>query len=101
MRVLRDAGFDQEQVTGGFFSLLAMNYGSAAFEARRRPAGDNTGESSRRTQIELATLPEEEFPITVLLAASIARLGRSDDQYDFGLAVFIAGLESILVSAPS
>jgi AcrR family transcriptional regulator len=100
MRVLRDAGFAQEQVTGGFFSLLAMNYGFAAFEARRRPGEEREGETSRRTQIELATLSEDEFPITVALSASIAQLGRRDNQYDFGLTVFIAGLESIRVAAP-
>jgi hypothetical protein len=72
--------------------------GLAAFEARRGPPGDSATDSSRRTQIELATLPEAEFPITVALSASIAQLGRRDDQYDFGLSVFIAGLESILAT---
>lgn len=96
MRQFKRAGLDDAQVAGAFFTLLAMNYGFAAFEARRRPTHGTSEDARRRTQVELATLPEADYPITVALSGSIAELGRSDAQYEFGLELFIAGLESLL-----
>lgn len=96
MREFRRAGLDDSHVAGAFFALLAMNYGFAAFEARRRPTHGTSEDARRRTQVELATLPQDDYPITVALSGSIADLGHNDAQYEFGLDLFIAGLESRL-----
>jgi AcrR family transcriptional regulator len=92
--VLHRAGFDDEAAVGCFYTLLALNYGYASFEARRRPgtAEDPIAERIRRTHVALALLPEREFPMTVALAGPLARFATTDAYYDFALDVMLSGM---------
>jgi AcrR family transcriptional regulator len=93
--VLHRAGFDDEAAVGGFYTLLALNYGFAGFEAcRRHPETpeDPIAERIRRTQVALALLPEREFPMTVALAGPLARFATTDAYYDFALDVVLTGM---------
>ena len=93
--VLHRAGFTDEAAVGCFFTLLALNYGYASFEARRQHPGtpeDPPAERIRRTQVALALLPEREFPLTVALAAPLARFATTDAQYAFALDVVMSGI---------
>jgi AcrR family transcriptional regulator len=93
--VLHRAGFSDESAVGAFYTLLALNYGFAGFEARRRhpeTADDPMAERIRRTQVTLALLPEREFPLTVALAGPLARFATTDAYYDFALDVMLTGI---------
>lgn len=93
--VLHRAGFTDEAAVGCFFTLLALNYGYASFEARRRHPGtpeDPPAERIRRTQVALALLPEREFPMTVALAGPLARFATTDAQYEFALDLVLRGI---------
>ena len=93
--VLHRAGFTDEAAVGGFFTLLALNYGYASFEARRQHPGtpeDPMAERIRRTQVALALLPEREFPLTVALAGPLARFATTEAYYDFALDVVLSGI---------
>ncbi len=93
--VLHRAGFADEAAVGSFFTLLALNYGYASFEARRQHPGtpeDPPEERIRRTQVALALLPEREFPLTVALAAPLARFATTEAQYEFALDVVVSGM---------
>jgi len=93
--VLHRAGFTDEAAVGSFFTLLALNYGYASFEARRQHPGtpeDPPEERIRRTQVALALLPEREFPLTVALAAPLARFATTEAQYAFALDVVVSGM---------
>jgi AcrR family transcriptional regulator len=93
--VLHRAGFTDEAAVGCFFTLMALNYGYASFEARRQHPGtpeDPPEERIRRTQVALALLPEREFPLTVALAGPLARFATTDAQYEFALDVVVSGM---------
>jgi TetR/AcrR family tetracycline transcriptional repressor len=93
--VLHRAGFSDEAAVGCFFTLTALNYGYASFEARRQHPGtpeDPPEERIRRTQVALALLPEREFPLTVALAAPLARFATTAAQYAFALDVVVSGM---------
>jgi AcrR family transcriptional regulator len=95
LRVLRRAGLTDEAAVGAFFTVLALNYGYASFEARRQqpgPSGDVTAERIRQAQVTLALLPEQEFPLTVALAAPLARFATTGAYYEFALDVLLAGM---------
>ena len=93
--VLHGAGFTGEAAVGHFFTILALNYGYASFEARRQHPGtpdDPPAERIRRTQVALASLPEQEFPLTVALARPLARFATTDANYSFAVEVVMAGI---------
>jgi TetR/AcrR family tetracycline transcriptional repressor len=93
--VLHRAGFSDEAAVGGFYTVLALNYGLASFEARRQGPGtpeDPMAERIRRTQVALALLPEREFPLTVALAGPLARFATTAAYYDFALDVVVRGM---------
>ncbi len=95
LSVLRRAELSDEAAVGSFFTVLALNYGFAGFEAvRRRPGtpGEQWEEGVRRTQMSLALLPEQEFPLTVAMARPLARFATTDEQYEFALDVVVAGI---------
>jgi TetR/AcrR family transcriptional regulator, tetracycline repressor protein len=81
--VLKRAGFGDDAAVSGFFTLLALNYGFAGFEARRFRPGtpEEQEERTRRTQLTLGLLPEREYPLTVALAGPLARLATNDALY--------------------
>lgn len=101
--VLHRAGITGEPAVAAFFTLLALNYGFAGFEARRRQPvrpDEPLTERIRRTQITLALLPEAEYPLTTALAGPLARFATTDAQYEFALDALLTGLFSTAAAAP-
>lgn len=91
MQVLHDGGLVAEDVVGGFFALVGMNYGFAGFEGRRMSAPP---EGATQTRATLLTLPADQFPLTIELATQLAQFARTGADYDFALSSMIAGLSA-------
>ena len=92
--ILRPAGFSDQAVVGTVYALLTYILGFVALEVPR--AGDDpqtSDEFVRRTWAFFAALPPGEFPHTVQLAAQLARVS-TDDQFQFGIRTFLAGLQA-------
>ena len=90
--VLRPAGFSDEAVVGTVSALLTYILGFVALEA---PLAGTDQESNdefvRRLRAYFGALPPREYPNHVELAPLMARFS-SDDQFEFGLRTFLAGL---------
>ena len=92
--VLRPAGFSDQAVVGTVYALLTYIVGFVALEVPRAGTDPQTSnEFVRRLQAFFAALPPNEFPHTVHLAALLARIS-TDDQFQFGIRTFIAGLNA-------
>jgi TetR/AcrR family tetracycline transcriptional repressor len=92
--VLRPAGFSDQAVVGTVYALLTYILGFVALEIPRAGADPQTSdEYVRRMWAFFAALPPGEFPHTVELAAQLARIS-TDDQFQFGIRTFIAGLNA-------
>jgi AcrR family transcriptional regulator len=90
--VLRPAGFSDQAVVGTVYALLTYILGFVALEIPRAGTDPQTSdEFVRRMWAFFAALPPGEFPHTVELAAQLARIS-TDDQFDFGIRTFLAGL---------
>jgi TetR/AcrR family transcriptional regulator, tetracycline repressor protein len=90
--VLRPAGFSDEAVVGTVSALHTYILGFVALEAPRAGADqDGTDEFVRRLSAFFAALPPDRFPHHVELAPLLTRFS-SDDQFEFGLRTFLAGL---------
>jgi TetR/AcrR family transcriptional regulator, tetracycline repressor protein len=91
-RVLRPAGFSDQAVVGVVYALLTYILGFVALEIPRSGSDPQTSdEFVRRMWAFFAALPPGEFPHTVELAAQLARTS-TDDQFQFGIRTFLAGL---------
>jgi TetR/AcrR family tetracycline transcriptional repressor len=92
--VLRPAGFSDQAVVGTVYALLTYILGFVALEVPRAGTDPQTSdEFVRRMWAFFAALPPGEFPHTVELAALLARIS-TDDQFDFGIRTFLAGLNA-------
>jgi TetR/AcrR family tetracycline transcriptional repressor len=92
--VLRPAGFSDQAVVGTVYALLTYILGFVALEIPRAGSDPQTSdEFVRRMWAFFAALPPGEFPHTVQLAAQLARIS-TDDQFQFGIRTFIAGLNA-------
>ena len=90
--VLRPAGFSDEAVVGTVSALHTYVLGFVALEAPRAGTdGDGDDEFVRRLSAFFASLPPDRFPHHVELAPVLTRFS-SDDQFEFGLRTFLAGL---------
>jgi TetR/AcrR family transcriptional regulator, tetracycline repressor protein len=93
-RVLRPAGFSDQAVVGIVYALLTYILGFVALEVPRAGTDPQTSdEYLRRMWAFFAALPPGEFPHTVELAALLARIS-TDDQFQFGIRTFLAGLNA-------
>jgi AcrR family transcriptional regulator len=93
-RVLRPAGFSDQAVVGTVYALLTYILGFVAMEVPRAGTTPQTSdEFVRRMWAFFAALPPGEFPHTVELAAQLARIS-TDDQFEFGIRTFLAGLNA-------
>ena len=91
--VLRPAGFSDQAVVGTVYALLTYILGFVALEVPRAGTDPQTSdENVRRMWAFFAALPPGEFPHTVQLAAQLAR-SSTDDQFEFGIRTFLAGLQ--------
>ena len=92
--VLRPAGFSDQAVVGTVYGLLTYILGFVALEIPRAGTDPQTSdEYVRRMWAFFAALPLGEFPHTVELAAQLARIS-TDDQFQFGIRTFLAGLNA-------
>jgi TetR/AcrR family transcriptional regulator, tetracycline repressor protein len=92
--VLRPAGFSDQAVVGTVYALLTYILGFVALEVPRAGTHPATSdEFVRRMWAFFAALPPGEFPHTVELAAQLARIS-TDDQFQFGIRTFLAGLNA-------
>jgi TetR/AcrR family tetracycline transcriptional repressor len=92
--VLRPAGFSDQAVVGTVYALLTYILGFVALEIPRAGAHPQTSdEYVRRMWAFFAALPPGEFPHTVELAAQLARIS-TDEQFQFGIRTFLAGLNA-------
>jgi TetR/AcrR family transcriptional regulator, tetracycline repressor protein len=92
--VLRPAGFSDQAVVGTVYALLTYILGYVALEIPRASTDpENSDEFVRRMWAFFAALPPGEFPHTVQLAAQLARIS-TDDQFQFGIRTFLAGLQA-------
>jgi TetR/AcrR family tetracycline transcriptional repressor len=92
--VLRPAGFSDQAVVGTVYALLTYILGFVALEVPRAGTDPQTSdEFVRRMWAFFAALPPGEFPHTVELAAQLARIS-TDDQFQFGIHTFLAGLNA-------
>ena len=90
--VLRPAGFSDEAVVGTVSALLTYILGFVALEAPRAGTDqESNDEFVRRLRAYFGALPPRQFPNHVELAPLLARFS-SDDQFEFGLRTFLAGL---------
>jgi AcrR family transcriptional regulator len=91
--VLRPAGFSDEATVGIVYALLTYILGFVALELPRAGTSPQTSdEFVRRLHGFFAALPPGEFPHTVQLAPLLARIS-TDDQFQLGIHIFIAGLK--------
>jgi TetR/AcrR family transcriptional regulator, tetracycline repressor protein len=92
--ILRPAGFSDQAVVGTVYALLTYILGFVALEIPRAGTDPQTSdEFVRRMWAFFAALPLGEFPHTVQLAAQLARIS-TDDQFQFGIRTFLAGLNA-------
>jgi TetR/AcrR family transcriptional regulator, tetracycline repressor protein len=92
--ILRPAGFSDQAVVGTVYALLTYILGFVALEIPRAGTDPQTSdEFVRRMWAFFAALPPGEFPHTVELAAQLARIS-TDDQFEFGIRTFLAGLHA-------
>jgi TetR/AcrR family tetracycline transcriptional repressor len=92
--VLRPAGFSDQAVVGTVYALLTYILGFVALEVPRAGTDPETSDDYvRRMWAFFAALPPGEFPHTVELATLLAR-SSTDDQFDFGIRTFLAGLNA-------
>jgi TetR/AcrR family tetracycline transcriptional repressor len=92
--VLRPAGFSDQAVVGTVYALLTYVLGFVALEIPRAGTDPQTSdEFVRRMWAFFAALPPGEFPHHVQLAPLLARIS-TDDQFQFGIRTFLAGLKA-------
>ena len=92
--ILRPAGFSDQAVVGTVYALLTYILGFVALEVPRAGTDAQTSdELVRRMWAFFAALPPGEFPHHVELAPLLAR-GSTDDQFQFGIHTFLAGLKA-------
>jgi AcrR family transcriptional regulator len=92
--VLRPAGFSDQAVVGTVYALLTYILGFVALEIRRAGTDQQSSdEFVRRMWAFFAALPPGEFPHHVELAPLLARIS-TDDQFQFGIRTFLAGLKA-------
>jgi hypothetical protein len=92
--VLRPAGFSDQAVVGTVYALLTYILGFVALEIPRAGTDPQTSdEFVRRMWAFFAALPPGEFPHHVQLAPLLARIS-TDDQFQFGIRTFLAGLNA-------
>jgi TetR/AcrR family transcriptional regulator, tetracycline repressor protein len=92
--VLRPARFSDQATVGIVYALLTYILGFVALEIPRAGTDPQTSdEFVRRLHGFFAALPPGEFPHTVELAPLLARIS-TDDQFQFGIGIFLAGLQA-------
>lgn len=89
VQALIDAGLDRAEAARAFRVLFTYVFGSVAFS----PSA--TADSARReVRAALATLSPDEYPLLATMADEAAAAVAGDEQFDFGLALILDGIEA-------
>jgi AcrR family transcriptional regulator len=99
---MQRAGFVDADMAVGFYTVMVFLLGFVAMETPRHPTPLAEGERDamvERMEGFFASLPAADFPEHVRLAPELARM-TTEEQFDSGVAVIIAGLRARL-STPS
>ena len=91
--VLRSAGFDKETAARTHTALFTYVLGAVSWEIQMA-AERRDPDSWRRLQTTMESLSSAEFPTVVELAPELSRTTGGDEQFDYGLDLLLAGLES-------
>jgi len=89
LQALREAGFDSEQATALFRVLFLYAFGFAAFSA-----DEVSDELRSEVGAALNRLPPDEYPQVVNSAEHLVETLGGDDQFEFGLALILDGIEA-------
>lgn len=107
LEVLRGAGFDPLHAsTIAHFGLwtgvmLVMSEPGIGPQQAARQTPEERAEAQRRSQVALAMLPVATYPRLVECAAPMTACDDPEFHYDFGVSLFIAGVEAMAASGPS
>ena len=96
MRIMDEAGFTPAQAARAYRTMFVYTFGFASFN----PAGAD-GEAKRRARTALAALPEAEYPSLAAASDELVDAMGGDEQFEFGLALLLDGLEAELRSKVS
>ena len=87
--ILAGGGITGEDAVAAFSGILAINYGWAAFSIARPTVAEK--DTADALAVSLATLPVDEFPHTVSVAASLGSYD-TEERYESVLERFVVGL---------
>ena len=91
MRIMNEAGFTPEQAARAYRTMFVYTFGFASFNPS---AADD--EARRRARAALAALPQADYPsLTAAIDEAVDATG-GDEQFEFGLALLLDGLEAAL-----
>jgi AcrR family transcriptional regulator len=97
LRVLRRAGFDPERAAaiarGALWTALTLVMSEPGFEPGMTEA--DRAEMQRRKRVQLALLPPGRYPHVVEAAAPLTECADPDLHYQFGVDMFIAGVQAV------
>ena len=91
MRIMDEAGFTTEQAARAYRTMFVYTFGFASFHPSAADAG-----AKRGARAALAALPEAEYPALVAASAEAVDAMGGDEQFEFGLALLLDGLEAAL-----
>jgi AcrR family transcriptional regulator len=95
--VLRRAGFDPQRAAaiarGALFTALMLVMSEPGFEPGMTEA--DRAELQRRNRVRLALLPPDRYPHVVEAAAELTACDDPDLHYQFGVDLFIAGVQAV------
>lgn len=100
--VLRGAGFgprEASEIAGsGLWTGIMLVMSEHGIESL---APDERAEIQRKKQVVFATLPLDKYPRLVECAAPLTALDNPEFHYDFGISLWIAGVEAMAAELPA
>jgi AcrR family transcriptional regulator len=104
LEVLRSAGFDPPQASeiarSGLWTGIMLVMSEPGEPVLASLSAEERAELQRKKQIVLATLPVAQYPRLVECAASLTACDDPDFHYDFGINLFISGVEAMSAALP-
>jgi AcrR family transcriptional regulator len=102
LEVLRGAGFDplyaSEIARSGLWAGITLVLSEPGIDVQ---SPEERAELQRRKQVALATLPVAVYPRLVECAAPMTACDNPEFHYDFGVSLFIAGVEAMAANLPA
>jgi TetR/AcrR family tetracycline transcriptional repressor len=97
LRILAEAGFTPAEGAAlcrhGLRTATMLSIGDAGLTPKQTP--EEAEEFLRHKRIALETLPQNRFPHVVEAASALAAPDDATDYFDFGVDLFIAGVEAL------